>query len=106
MAFKHELGITKGQWLCAEVIRESARKNEIERLYEKRPSTFFRSYIKAIKVLNDRVFQLVVTHNASEDLLNRLLAMACDTHFATETDLQDFWIHSYLKTNEEYATLK
>lgn len=106
MAFKHKLGITKGQWLCAEVIRAFVLKNEVEEQYEKKPNVFFKSYIKAVKVLNDRVFQLVVTHNASEDLLNHLFAMAHNPHFAVETDLQDFWIHSHLKTFEEYATLR
>lgn len=106
MAFKNELGITKGQWLCAEVIRAFVRKNEVEEQYEKKPSVFFRSYIKALKELNDRVFQLVVTHGASEDLLMCLFSMEADPSFTVETDLQDFWIDSYLKTNEEYVKLK
>lgn len=106
MAFKNELGITKGQWLCAEVIRAYVRKNELEAQYEKKPNVFFRSYIKALKELNDRVFQLVVTHGASEDLLMQLFSMESDPSFTVETDLQDYWIDSYLKSFEEYVTLK
>lgn len=113
MAFKHQLGITKGQWLCAEAIRAYADLREIEKNYRTSEpysdvykKMIFKDYIWAYKRYIDRVYQLVKNHGASQELIMQLILMTENPHFAVETDMQDWWIHSHLEDNEEYARLK
>lgn len=112
MAFKHPLGITKGQWLCAEVIRAYVDLKLVDKTYRSNATStylknaIFREYIRAYKRYIDRVYQLVENHYATSDLVLHLTRMTYNTSFATPTDMQDFWIHSHLEDNEEYVRLK
>lgn len=113
MAFKHQLGITKGQWLCAEAIRAYADLRAIEKNYRTSEpysdvykKMIFKDYIWAYKRYIDRVYQLVENHGASQELILQLVLMTEKPEFAIATDMQDYWIHSHLEDNEEYVTLK